>query len=123
MFKKRIKGWNLFKNLKESEKEEIIRKPQEEEDEIVDHANMLIEGRLVQLHKIQRYQRTNASQIHRKHRNHPLGADECLGRQQRNPHPGSPAQRRLLQKRISEILEPSRSISTSGETSKSETLV
>jgi hypothetical protein len=65
MFKKRIKGWNLFKNLKESEKEEIIRKPQEEEDEIVDHANMLIEGRPVQLHKIRRYQRTNVSQIHK----------------------------------------------------------
>jgi len=27
MFKKRIKDWNLFKNLKESEKEEIIDKP------------------------------------------------------------------------------------------------
>jgi hypothetical protein len=27
MFKKRMKDWNLFKNIKESGKEEIIRKP------------------------------------------------------------------------------------------------
>ena len=81
MFKKWIKDWNLFKNFKESEKEEIIRRLQEDEDEIVDHANMLIEGRPVQLHKIRRYQRTNAPQIHKIHRNRPLGANECFDRQ------------------------------------------